>query len=437
MDEKRKPGAKGLRRTGRRVLLAAFAASLVATSAFAAAGDLDTTFSKDGKSTVRLGTSSWADDVKVQDNGKILLAGWSGNFTAVARYTSNGNLDENYGQGGKALLEHPGQAYSWAEEMSLDDQGRALLVGGVQNDTADNDDWQVVRLDTDGDPDDTFGGDGFVQLDFLGEHDFAYDVAQAPGDKVVAVGEAYNPATSSFEVAVARFESDGDPDPTFGGGDGKEIYTFDGAVPEGFVWSLLVRDNGKIILGIRRATSAADFVIAQVNEDGNVDEEFGNDGVRFVDFKGQRDSTRALAWQGNKIIMGGRASTSAGNAVWGLVRFTSNGNLDQTFGRNGRVMTNGYTDDNDDLHDIAVQGDDKIVAVGSFVGGGDFIVARYKPGGSLDPTFSGDGIRPISFPLGAAARGVDIHENRIVVGGALNGGVTPGNVFATAVLRRN
>jgi uncharacterized delta-60 repeat protein len=294
----------------------------------------------------------------------------------------------------------------------------------------------VARLDTDGDPDDSFGGDGFVAIDFFDNHDYVYDVAAAPGDKLVAVGEAFNGGTSNYEVAVARVEDDGDLDGTFGGGDGKETYNFGDRIPQGLVYSALVRDNGKIILGIRTSGVDADYALAQLNEDGTVDEDFANDGLRLIDFKGQADSAHALAWQGNRILVAGRARNANGNAMWGLTRINSNGSLDQSFGKNGRVMTDGRTDSADEIYDLAVQGDDRIVAVGIFAFNGPMVVGRYKPDGALDSTFSGDGIKEIRFPMGVIARGVDRYENRIVVGGDMNAGADSDAIVA-AVLKRN
>ena len=66
---------------------------------------------------------------------------------------------------------------------------------------------------------------------------------------------------------------------------------------------------------------------------------------------------------------------------------------------------------------MAIQDDGKIVAAGQGGNSGDFALARYNPNGSLDPTFSGDGKLTTDFGFGPddAANGVAVQGDGKIV----------------------
>jgi uncharacterized delta-60 repeat protein len=121
--------------------------------------------------------------------------------------------------------------------------------------------------------------------------------------------------------------------------------------------------------------------------------------------------------------------------VLGLPGFTitlaASGDLDGTFGGDGRVTTNLVPSNPgraDYAHDLALQPDGKIVAVGYSYDSSStsqalyFAVTRYKPDGSLDPTFSGDGRRLLNLGEFGIARAVVVQPNgKIVVAGEVAG----------------
>ena len=95
---------------------------------------------------------------------------------------------------------------------------------------------------------------------------------------------------------------------------------------------------------------------------------------------------------------------------------TSQGDLDPTFSGDGKQISDfgrgsGATA-------VALQGDGKIVAVGRRRRG-DFVVARYNPDGSLDPSFSGDGKLTTDFEGADGATDVALQgDGKIVAVGA-------------------
>jgi uncharacterized delta-60 repeat protein len=106
------------------------------------------------------------------------------------------------------------------------------------------------------------------------------------------------------------------------------------------------------------------------------------------------------------------------------------GDLDSTFGAGGQLLTAVGSGDAG-AHDLALQNDGKVVAVGYFHNGtdDDFAVARYNPDGTLDTGFNGTGIATTDFGGNSdTARGVAIQPDGkiVVVGVSLAGGAATG-----------
>lgn len=139
---------------------------------------------------------------------------------------------------------------------------------------------------------------------------------------------------------------------------------------------------------------------AQVS--GDLDLTFSVDGIATAHFPpAGSDLGAAIAVQPDgRILVGGSTQQQTGSTgiTMALVRLMPDGSLDNSFGTAGLVTTtlgSGSTID-DKIFGIAVQPDGGIVTVGTtFVNGGGYQAAilRYNSNGSLDNTFSGDGIR--------------------------------------------
>jgi uncharacterized delta-60 repeat protein len=188
--------------------------------------------------------------------------------------------------------------------------------------------------------------------------------------------------------------------------------------------------NGEIVVaGFSSDSSGSDMAVARYTSTGTPDTSFDNDGIALVDF-GNESSARAVAVQHDgKIVLAGWALHQEGESCcssdFALVRLTTAGALDNSFGDGGRVLTdflpgadNGY----DAAFAVSVQPDGRIVAAGAAVAGGDsvdFAVARYGVDGSLDSTFSRDGRTATDFagyPDEIRSLAIDA-GGRIVAGG--------------------
>ncbi|WP_426362260.1 calcium-binding protein [Streptomyces sp. E-08] len=170
-------------------------------------GTLDTTFSGDGMVTADFGGTEFGNAVAVQPDGKILAAGSGGSGYALLRYNANGTPDAGFGTGGRTSVASPGDG-GLAYAMALQQDGRIVLAGRADDpNSSEANDFGLVRFQTNGTVDTSFGGDGFVVTGF-NDFDEARGVLVQPDGKVVAAGYG-----AGFQFALARYEGGGTPPP--------------------------------------------------------------------------------------------------------------------------------------------------------------------------------------------------------------------------------
>jgi uncharacterized delta-60 repeat protein len=93
-------------------------------------GTLDTSFDVDGWTSTDFGSSDNAQAVAIGSDGKIVLAGYSGNYLALARYRSDGSLDPSFGTGGRAnLYGDKGSPMGDGRGVAIQPDGRIVVVG--------------------------------------------------------------------------------------------------------------------------------------------------------------------------------------------------------------------------------------------------------------------------------------------------------------------
>ncbi len=134
----------------------------------------------------------------------------------------------------------------------------------------------------------------------------------------------------------------------------------------------------------------AEFIFAQ---DGSLDPTFGLEGIVIEDISGQNDFANAIAIQNDGKILVGGISNGISINDFVILRYNSDGTLDNTFGTSGVTITHVATSYNG-INDIYIQNDGKILAAGyaSFGTYGDFAMVRYNPNGTLDESFGAEGI---------------------------------------------
>ncbi|WP_244258237.1 calcium-binding protein [Streptomyces sp. Tu 2975] len=330
-----------------------------------------------------------------------------------------GDLDQAFGGDGRVLTGFGSDSDESYDVASTPD-GRLVAVGATVADTTAGD-FAVARYNPDGSLDTRFGGDGRVTTDISGEGqwDTAYGVAVQPDGKIVVVGSSWIEFENCCWFTVVRYNPDGSLDTGFGGGDGKVLTDFDGGPNEAY--EVALRSDGRIVAA---GTSGGRFAVARYNADGSPDTSFGGDGEVTTDpgpapDEGGTGRTLTLQPDG-KIVAGGDVGTTRFD--FALIRYNENGSLDTTFSGDGIVRTD--FGDYEAVEALAVQPDGKIVAAGELYGSA---MARYNPDGSLDTGFGGDG--RVDPPAGGRDMVLQ-SDGRIV----LAGGSVPGDF---AVVRHN
>jgi uncharacterized delta-60 repeat protein len=372
-------------------------------------GSLDPSFSGDGKQTTNFGNVDQANGVAVQGDGKIVAVGTAGlGGFALARYNADGSLDTSFSGDGKQTTAFGSQnSLDEGTAVALQPDGKIVMVG-----QADSVDFALARYNADGSLDTSLSGDGKQTTDF-GRLDGATAVALQGDGKIVAVGGVhFDPnGTSSQDFALARYNPDGSLDPSFSG-DGKQTTDFGGNGDQ--ATAVALQGDGKIVaVGLARFT---DFALARYNANGSLDASFSGDGKQTTNFGGP-DRANGVALQGDgKIVAVGVGRGSNETTDFGIARYNSDGSLDTSFSGDGKQTTDfgGI----DAANGVVLQGDGKVVAVGS-AGGVDFALTRYNPDGSLDTSFSGDGKQTTNFGPSDQATAVALQgDGKIVVVGA-------------------
>lgn len=423
------------------------------TSGAAPAGSLDTSFNATGKAFACIPScgplNSFANAVAMQADRKVVAAGHtleagsSTRLMAVVRFNTDGSLDTTFGTGGKVTTDigtFDDEAFAVAVQANgkIVVAGRAsyLIPGGQGSVTAD---FVIVRYNTDGTLDTSFGTGGKVITDFSSGYDGATTLAIQSDGKLVAAGYANDISGSDF--AIARYNANGTLDTSFGTG-GKVTTAF-GVLSES-INAIAIQTDGKILAtgygNGDNLTGNNDFLLARYNADGSLDTSFGTGGKVRTAIGAIDEAAFAVAIQSDgKIVAAGLVyytdTSQFYRSDFALVRYNTNGTLDTSFGTGGNVTTGigrvtGAQQSGDDYaYGVAIQSDGKIVVVGyTFDPDSRFALARYNPNGTLDSSFGTGGkvITPVTDgvpPISSAASAVTIQtDGRIVVVGFGNGG---------------
>ncbi len=383
---------------GVRAVFTVLCASLLCTSTVAAAqaGNLDTTFGTNGIFTFSLstinGSNSQANAVALQSDGKIVVAGQMGSRSGLLRLNTDGTLDSTFGSGGTVISTIGSDIEQTFVGMAIQSDGKIVVAA-----TGCPPAGVVARFNTNGSLDTTFGTNGLTSLPLIAKR-----LALQSDGKIVVVGASLDTGL------MARLLGTGLLDSTFG--------TNGVAAVAGIPTATATLPDGKILIGsgglvpspfLNPAPVAGG--LARYNINGSLDTSFAISGQA-----GSVVAPSAIAIQSNgRILVAGANATQlavTGNASgFGVGRFYSNGSVDTTFGTNGGV-TSGFPNMNlNDAFAIVIQPNGDIVAAGeagSTAASGSpmvesFALARYLGTGTLDSTFGTEG--QVTTSLGKTA----------------------------------
>jgi uncharacterized delta-60 repeat protein len=343
---------------------------------YTTAGALDTSFNGTGKVTTPISNDhDLGSAVAVQGDGKILVAGSSfiGGYInfALARYTNGGALDTALNGSGKVTTHFSGS--DRAHSTAVQSDGKILVAGFSYNGIRYN--FALVRYTSTGALDTSFNGTGKVTTPVGPNHDEAYSVAVQGDGKILVAGTSYN--GSNYDFALVRYTSAGALDTSFNG-TGKVTTPIGSSADIGS--AVLVQSDGRIILaGSYYNGSNYDFALARYMSTGALDTSFGG-GLGTVTTpigSGNDYGKSGILRSDGKIIVAGEFYNGS-NYDFAVVRYTSTGALDNSFGSGGKVNTPvGSSDDRG--RGVALQSDGRVVVAGTSHNGSydNFALVRY------------------------------------------------------------
>ena len=233
--------------------VALFATLMASATSSAAPGSLDTTFGTGGKVTTSFSGSADMNALVVQPDGKLVAAGWDASQSAfgLARYNTNGSLDSTFGTGGTVSTPIGVDTYG-ASALVLQSDGKLVAAGNAWKDTVDAD-FAAIRYNANGSLDTSFGTGGKVTTSFGSQEDDAYALVVQPDGKLVAAGVVFNGVRWDF--ALARYNTDGSLDTTFGTG-GKVITAV--GTGDDVAFALALQPDGNLVAGGYAANAGTD-----------------------------------------------------------------------------------------------------------------------------------------------------------------------------------
>jgi uncharacterized delta-60 repeat protein len=331
-------------------------------------GSLDTSFDGDGKVTLFMYSPS-PSFLHIYEDGKILVCGRYAGDIFLIRFNSNGSLDTSFGNNGATGFDEGG-AQDFCEDAVVQPDGKILLTGSSGNK------WLILRYNADGTLDSTFDGDGKLFTTIHGIEERGSAIALQSNGRIVVGGQTWKDDVSHY--ALARYLPNGSLDTSFGIG-GKVTTSFPGGAACN---DLTILGDGKILAaGTAGGHQNEDFSMTRYHSNGAVDMSFGNGGKVVIDLMGQREMVykMLIGTDGTIYLAGSISYGSTGNpADVALVRCHGNGSLDASFGNGGIVITS-VSESYDTAYDLCQAGDKLLVCGYTNVSGQnyDFLLLRY------------------------------------------------------------
>jgi uncharacterized delta-60 repeat protein len=390
-------------------------------------GALDLSFSGDGSSIIDLG--GYDEDPQVAalfGDGSIGVAGYlqangqADLFVMKVDYIT-GELDASYGSGGFSITPLGPNGAS-ARDIAIQSDGRVLLAAISGEEIRD---FTLLRYDASGNLDASFGTAGVVQTDFHGLEDDVATVSLRPDGKILLTGRI-TAANGDRLVGVARYETNGALDPTYGVGGLSELHVAGAALN---VTAAHMRADGQLTLAlehsIQTVVTEVDIGLTRIAADGTVDGSFGNAGVVLTGLTGSTmkvvTTTKVAVQPDGKTLVAGSTHDMSGQLAWNVLRYNTDGSLDASFAGDGiaEIVIPGATVAL--VGDFVVQLDGKIVVVGHAyqAGGPRPTLVRFNSDGTLDTSFGVAGIAQVDFgPVDLQLNGVALQaDGKLVVTG--------------------
>lgn len=347
-------------------------------------GTLDTTFGTGGIVTtdVQTGSDDVAYSLAIQSDGKIILGGYSDDGSqkkaALVRYNSNGTIDSSFGTSGKALTSFELTQASEIKVLKIHALTGNLIVGGNTVITTNKAKPVIARYTSSGILDTTFNTTG-IKLLWIDSLDSQYlmtveDLIVQTNGKISAIGWSDFPTMAfSNDNWACRINSNGTMDTTFST-DGVNKYngSFNG---NDRAFSMLLKGDNTFVVGGSSDVSAQNYAYAmfEIAPTGLLGSSSNQISVPFYSLDKSYPYGLGEDVNGKFVLVGSTGSTTS--RTFSIARVNPNYTIDTTFDTDGKVTTTFGANALNEAFDMAIQTDNKIIAVGYT--GNDFAIARY------------------------------------------------------------
>lgn len=386
---------------------------LYASLSYAQSGVLDTSFGNGGvvftkvaQDAIQIFDVNSANSVAATNN-RIYLVGFSSSSTekgiGIAAYTMNGSLDPTFDGDGKKLI----KVEATAMDVITQSDGK-IILGGFNTDN-----FFILRLNTNGTLDTSWGGTGMVETDLTGTWERITTLVLQSDGKVIAGGYS---GTNVNDLTVARYTTTGTLDTTFGLNGFLNVDLQAGGSER--IEGMSIQSDDKILLAGSSSSAATgeDGFIIRLTKDGLYDNTFNNKGYLLIDFGGNESLSDVVLQPDNKIIASGVKNQGRS----GVFRFNTDGSYDTTFG------ISGFADTNIDMWSASIAyhiPSSKIIVFGYTYGmpSRDFAISTFDKTGEKDLCFGTNGLARLDINNTSedyANKGVLQPDGKLLITGA-------------------
>ncbi len=397
-------------------------------------GSFDSSFNSNGKYFAA--GNFYGRDIKVLSNNQIVVLGQKGTDDAtILKLNSNGTVDSSFGVSGYAAVDAGVTGKVNFNLLSLQTNGKFVLAGSQYFNATAKTDILIARLTATTALDNSFGTAGIIQTDpgIAITDEASRMFIQSDGKIVVGcIGQGYDTGFVKYS-SILRYDTSGVPDNSFDG-DGKLLINSN----KNFVSLGIIeaQPDGKILSGgFYRNKSEYEYALTRLNTNGSFDNSFGTNGITTINMNNGLDyGGIPLIQSDNNIIFISGSVDSISRFVLSSARFDENGNIDNSFGSNGKQFTTtGFGGEYENaVNATAIQSNGKLITAGKYFNGFTYgtVVSRYTSNGIFDNSFGINGSAALSVSMAEEVKDMLIQpDGKIILSGNIKDLISGYDIF--------